>query len=91
VAFKFNNAFFDDLSVSPEVTALCVEVAEDVAQIARTTAPDGWDGYVEGIEVTTKRQKRSVAVVEATNPKSMIVESKYGVLARALRSAKKRG
>jgi len=91
VATKLNDAFFDDLSVSPEVTALCVEVAEDVAQIARTTAPEGWSGYEEGIVVTTKRQKRAVALVEATDPKSMIVESKTGNLARALRSVKKRG
>ena len=91
MTFKFNDSFFDELSVSPGVTELCVEVAEDVAQIARTTAPEGWDGYVEGIEVTTKRQKRAVAVVEATDPKSMIVESKTGNLARALRSVKKRG
>ena len=87
----FNNAFFDELSVSGPVTELCVEAAERVAEIARTGVPRITGDYADGISVAVKRQKRSVALVLANDPKSLIIESKTGNLARALRAAKKRG
>ena len=88
---EFNNAFFEELSVSEPVTALVVEAAERVAQIARDGVPHITGDYANGIGVAVKHQKRSVALVIAADPKSMIIESKTGNLARALRAAKKHG
>lgn len=88
---QFNNAFFEDLARSAPVTELVVEAAERVAAIARSTAPEADGDYKNSIGVAVKFQKRSVAVVVASDPKSMIIESKTGNLARALRAAKKVG
>jgi hypothetical protein len=88
---KFNNAFFEELSVSEPVTALCVDAAERIAEIARNGVNKLTGDYANGIGVAVKRQKRSVALVIASDPKSLIIESKTGNLARALRAAKKRG
>lgn len=88
---RFNNAFFEELGVSEPVTELVTEVAERVAGIARSTGPRDSEDYVNGIGVRVKRQKRSVALVVASDPKSMIIESRTGNLARALRAAKKSG
>ncbi len=87
MAVKFNNAFFDELSTSPAVTALCVEAAERVAAIARSTAPVESGDYKKSIVVSTKRQRRAVALVVSDDPKVMIIEAKTGNLARALRKA----
>lgn len=89
MAVEFNDAFFENLSRSPAVTGLCVEAAERIAGVARSTAPVDSGEYRDGIVVRTKYQRRAVAVVVATDPKSMIIESKTGNLARALRAAKR--
>lgn len=86
---EFNDGFFENLSRSPGVTGLCVAAAEKVAAAARSSAPVDSGDYKRGIVVRTKYQRRSVAVVVATDPASMIIESKTGNLARALRSAKR--
>lgn len=88
---EFNNAFFEKLSTSPEVTALVTEAAERIAAIARETAPVDSGDYKNGIAVVVKRQKRSVALVVASDPKSMIIEAKTGNLVRALKAGRKRG
>ncbi len=88
---QFNDAFFDELGTSPGVTALVVDVADGVAETARSTAPEKTGEYKAGIKVILKHQRRSVALVVGTDPKTMIIESKTGNLARALRAAKKRG
>jgi hypothetical protein len=87
----FNNAFFEELSVSEPVTALVVEAADRVAEIARNALPRITGDYANGIGVAVKHQKRSVALVVASDPKSLIIESKTGNLARALKAAHKRG
>lgn len=86
---KYNNAFFEQLSRSPKVSALCRGVAENVAAIARSTAPAASRKYRNGIVVIRKFQKRVVWVVVASDPKSMIIESKTGNLVRALNAAKR--
>lgn len=88
---KFNNQFFEDLSVSEPVTELVVEAANRVADIARSTAERDTGAYANSIGVSVKHQKRSVALVTASDPKSLIIESKTGNLARALKAAHKRG
>lgn len=82
----FNNEYFDELSRSAGVTDLCVKAAEKVADAARASAPVDSGDYRDGIVVVTKQQQRSVAVVKGTDPKTMLIESKTGNLARALRT-----
>lgn len=88
---KFNNAWFDALLRSAPVAALVDEAVERIAATARETAPVGDTGdYRDGIVTASKLQERYVGLVIATDPKSMLVESKTGNLARALRANKKR-
>lgn len=86
----FNNAFFDNLSRSPEVAALVDSITEEVAEVARATAPESSGDYKGGIATASKLQERYVGLVVATDPKSMLVESLTGNLARALRTVMKR-
>ena len=83
---KFNDKFFEELQVSAEVEALVVEAAEGVAEIARATAPVDTEDYRNGISVTTKHQRRVVALVVSSDWKTFLIESKTGNLVRALRA-----
>lgn len=89
---QFNDSFFEKLGRSPEVTQLCVDVAQKIAATARATAPRGTGDYADsiGVEVVS-RHRRNAALVIATDPKSLLVESKTGNLARALNQVKKSG
>ncbi|MFI8593731.1 HK97 gp10 family phage protein [Microbacterium sp. NPDC078428] len=91
MAVKFNNAFFDDLSRSAGVAALVDEATERIAQTARSTAPTESGDYRDGIVTAGKYQRRYVGLVIGTDPKTMIIESRTGNLARALRANVKRG
>lgn len=89
---EFVDTFFDRLGKSAGVTNLCVEVAEKVAAEARSTAPVDEGTYRDSIEVITKTvDHRNVALVVATDPKAIIIESKTGNLVRALNKVKKSG
>lgn len=88
---KHNQSFYDELLVSPAVEALVMEPTKRVAASAQATAPVDSGDYKRGIVARAKRQKRVVGLVQATDPKSMIIESKTGNLARALRSAGRSG
>lgn len=83
---KFNQKFFDDLLVSAPVEKLVTDAANKVAAVAQSTAPVDSGDYKRGIKVSKKRQKRVVGLVQATDPKSMIIEARHGTLARAVRS-----
>lgn len=86
---QFNNAFFEQLSRSPAVQAVTVEAANRVAQTARERAPVDTEAYRKGIGVRKKFQRRVVALVEGTDPKTMLIESKTGNLVRALQANKR--
>ena len=82
----FNNQFFDDLSRSQGVIDLVDAATEAIAETARASAPEATGDYKAGIATAGKFQRRYVGLAIATDPKSMIIESKRGVLARALRA-----
>jgi hypothetical protein len=88
---EFNDAFFDHLGRSAGVTALVVEGAERVAAAARASAPEKTGAYKASIGVKLKYQDRAVALVVATDPKTMLIEAKTGNLARAVKKAGRRG
>lgn len=58
-------------------------VAEDVADRAREIAPVGSGAYRDSIEVDSDTTDRAVALVVATVPYAMRMESRHGVLMRA--------
>jgi len=86
---QFNNAFFNELGRSAGVIRLVDQVTEEIADTARSTAPVDSAEYRDGIEATGKFQDRYVGLVVAADPKSMLIESKTGNLARALNSHKR--
>jgi hypothetical protein len=88
---QFNNAFFDELGRSAGVQALTLEAAERVAAAARSGAPVKTGAYKASIGVKLKYQSRAVALVIATDPKTMLIEAKTGNLARAVKKAGRRG
>jgi hypothetical protein len=89
---QFNDAFFEKLGRSPEVTRLCVEVAEKIAATARANAPRASNDYANSIHVeVVSRGRRNAALVKADDDKSLLIESRTGNLARALNQVKKSG
>ncbi len=88
---QFNNAFFEQLSRSPGVQAVTIAAANRVAATARQRAPVDSGSYRRGIVVRKKFQRRVVALVEGTDPKTMLIESKTGNLVRALQANKRSG
>ena len=91
MALTFNQAFFDELSRSPGVAALVDAAVERIAATARATAPADTGEYRDGIVTASKLQRRYVGLVIGTDPKTMLIESRTGNLARALRSNTRRG
>ena len=87
---KFNPNFFGELGKSAEMSALIEGKADSVLAAAQKSAPVKTGRYRSGL---TKRKRfsayRVVWEVVATDPKSLLLESKRGVLARALRSARR--
>lgn len=82
---KWNENFFSEILNSAKVVDIAKGVAEDVAGTARATAQVDTGAYRDGIHVEVNRRgKRTVATVVASDPKSMIIESRTGNLARAL-------
>lgn len=85
---KWDESFFDRLGTSSQVDAIVGGVAEDAAAIARANAPVDTGAYRDSIRVTKRRSgHRSVFVVTAADPKGMLIESKHGVLVRAMQQA----
>jgi hypothetical protein len=92
MAVDFNSAFFEALGRSPGVVGLVDAAAEKIAATARSTAPVDSGDYKRGIETSGKYQDRYVGLVVGTDPKTMLIESKTGNLARAVRqNVKRRG
>lgn len=85
----FNDDWFDDLVKSPPVVALVHGAAEDIAGIARSTAGVDTGEYRDGIVVRDTFRRGAVSEVVATDPKSLIIESKTGNLVKALQQKKR--
>lgn len=86
---EFNQAFFDDILRSSGVERLTQAAAEKTASTARATAPVDSGAYRDGIRVLVRESKyRRVYRVTGTDPKTMLIESKTGNLARALKATK---
>ncbi|MEK0217248.1 HK97 gp10 family phage protein [Bifidobacterium mongoliense] len=86
----FNESFFDAIMHSAGVESLCRQKAEAVLQEAKATAPVETGAYRDGIEIkVVHHAHRDTYQVVGTDAKTMLVESKRGTLARALKKAGK--
>lgn len=85
---KMNDGAIPALGVSPGVVGLVNQARGKVAAAARAAAPVKSGAYRRGIVERGKIQRqRYVGLVVATDPKSLLIESQKGILARALGSA----
>jgi hypothetical protein len=90
VTVDFNQAYFDNILRSAGVEALCQGKAEDALAIARSTAPVDTGAYRDGLEIEKVPHKyRDTYEVVGHDKKTLIIESKTGNLARALKAVKK--
>lgn len=78
------------LTRDPGIVGAVSQATERIAATARSTAPEDSGDYKDGITTRLKYQERVVGVVEATDPKSLIIESKTGNLARAVKKSARR-
>lgn len=84
---QFNDNFFAEIGTSAPVKKLCDDKAKSVANRARASAPVKTGAYRNGIETSSKRARyRYVALVVATDEKSLLIEAKTGNLVKALRA-----
>lgn len=84
----FNNRFFDQILRTAPVQAVQQEVAERVLAAAKANAPVDSGAYKNSLHIRkAERGYRTAYLVEGTDPKTLLIESKRGNLARALKSA----
>jgi hypothetical protein len=84
---QFNDNFFAEIGTSAPVKKICDDKAKAIAARARATAPVKSGDYRDGIKTLGKRARyRYVALVVATDQKSLLVEAKTGNLVKALRA-----
>lgn len=89
---EFNDKFFEEIGKSAGVTQMCRDVANEVLAAAVAGAPVDEGDYRDGLQVQVKTvEYRNVALVVGTDPKTLLIESKTGNLARALSKVKKSG
>lgn len=80
----------DALSRSPEIAGAVMKATERIAQTIRNEAPVDSGDFQAGIKTHLKYQQRAVGVVEATDEKSLIIEARTGVMARAVKKNARR-
>lgn len=88
--FEPNEAFFRQILRSAPVEALVDAAAERALNTAQATAPEDTGDYKAGLRIEHKDASyRRVARVVGADEKTMLIESKTGNLARALKAAKR--
>lgn len=85
----FNDAFFDEILRSARVEGLCASKAQQALSIAQATAPVDTGDYRSRLRVEVKNAAhRRVFRVVGHDKKTLLVESKTGNLARALKAVR---
>lgn len=90
MATTFNDAGMDELARSPEIAAVVMGVAEQIADTARSTAGVDSGDYRDSIKTRLKFQDRAVGIVYSDDPKAIVIEAKTGNMARAAKRAGRR-
>jgi hypothetical protein len=86
----FDDAVFSNILRSAGVESLCRQKAQAVLAEARATAPVDTGAYRDGLQIrTVHHAHRDTFMVVGTDAKTILVESKTGNLARALKKAGK--
>ena len=85
-----SNWDLDALTRDPGIVSAVSDATERIAATARADAPEDSGDYKGGIRTGLKYQERVVGLVEATDPKSLIIEAKTGSLARAVKKNARR-
>jgi hypothetical protein len=86
---QFNDFYFDEILKSAQVENLTREAAQRALAIARATAPVDEGDYKRGLHIEEKETPyRTVVRVVGSDAKTLLIESKTGNLARALKAAK---
>jgi hypothetical protein len=84
---KLNHGGMAALLKSAEVRAILAPHAERVLAAAQADPHDATGAYEAGLRIEHATTDRAVERVVASDWKGHIIESKYGILARALGSA----
>ena len=87
--FTPNQQWFDTILKSQKVRAKTADAADRGQAAAKAAAPVDSGDYRDGIiRETHESRYRTVERYVATDPKSLLIESKTGNLARSLKKAK---
>lgn len=90
VGVQFNQSWFNRIMKGSGVRALVDQRAKAVQAAAQASAPVDTGAYRRGIVVQSHdTQYRHVARVVGTDPKTMIIESKTGNLARSIKGGRR--
>ena len=86
---QFNPRYFENVLRDPKVEALTDSIASRALNAAKASAPVDEGDYKDGLhlEVFESRYRRTKRVVGG-DPKTLLIESKTGNLARSLKAAK---
>lgn len=86
---EFNPRFFETILRQPKVEAAVDQAAERALAVAKATAPVDTGEYRDGLHIEhhDSRYRRAARVV-GSDEKTMLIESRTGNLARALKAAK---
>lgn len=85
----FDRVYFDQIMFSAGVQKLTDEAADRALRIAQATAPVDTAAYRDGLAVEHRNSRyRRTARVVGWDPKTLLIESKTGNLARALKAAR---
>lgn len=85
-----SNWDLDALTRDPGIVGAVQGATERIANTVRADGPKDTHDYVNGIQTRLKYQDRVVGLVEATDEKSLIIEAKTGVMARAVKKNARR-
>lgn len=87
---EFNPQFFDTIMRTARVERLTDDAAERVLAVAKANAAVDTGEYRDGLHIEHRESRyRRVTRVVGDDAKTMLIESKTGNLARALKAAKK--
>ncbi len=90
VDLVWNQAVMDGVLRLPGIVSATEQIAQQGAQAARAAAPVDMGDYRDGIRVIRREARyRTVYRVLASDPKSRLIESKLGILARTGKGLRK--
>lgn len=86
---RFNEGFFESILRTSPVESLVDGIANRALDIAQANAPVDTEEYRDGLHIEhhESRYRRTTRVV-GSDEKTLLIESKTGTLARALKGAK---